>query len=1179
MSSGKARIEVSVVQGGTTNLVYDTATDPDLSGTGFKFFRAARYLFMQLPNDSGPATYDNISVNWLSGPTHEPEVLVWTGSGADNKWSTGANWSSGNAPAYLDHLAFAGTTRQVNDNDLASAAASSLKLDNGGFQLTGNELKLRDGVTNVGNNVINLPLSFMDSPVKRWNIAAESQLVLANTVTVGVHGWHHFSGGGTVLITNSFKVPTEPYDPVVVIEEGTMVIDGANASFESIGGVRIGSLASATYPATIVVTNGATFRQISTGGNLRVGDSATTNVARLILDNSTLILDGGTLGFTWVTNASGEVVQNGGSASGFILSFNEAGPGTGKYSIKNGTLAPKRIRNQRLGLGTTSIHFDNTTLITGAGVSTDFFSGVGLAEIQAGGLKLEITDNDVTIGQSLSGAGGLTKGGGLSVTLTGVNSYSGNTVVQAGKLVLPTTQTNNAAIQVTAGSSFGVIRTAQHASLSAASLSIADASPTIDMNLGDLANSASPFVNVGTFTASGTVTLNLSGANLISGGTVTLIKFGTLSGSPTFVLGTVPPTLTGRLVVDADSVDLVVESTIAGFRWTGANGSAWDFGTMNWVNTFDNAPITYQDGYNTEFFDGPANTVVDVAAAGTTLKPVALTVSNNVQPYVLVGGAISIPVATKLGTNALVRADGADTIGQINIEDGSLVVSNNLDQTISSVLASTNPAAIFAKDGEAILTVGAGASSFSNSIVVKRGVYKLGANTGLGSTVGSTTVENGAALDVNNFVAPHEPVLVSGGGHLGQGAITDTATGTGVANNLTDVTLLGDTVFGCLSGRWDLRVRAGTGVGPGLRGNGFNLTKVGAGTVSIACQRHDYGTNAVPYWDMNLGDVFIAEGGLTFAESLTLGNPAKIIRVGEGATLGTYDLMVSNPIVRNIILTNATVSSGGANTADTNVFDGTFDVTGTAYLVSYNSTRMVINGNIVGPGRATYVDANGLGMLIFNGTNTAAGGMAVTNGILAGNGTVSGDLVMVGGTLSPGNGVGTFTVGGNAILAGTTTMQLNPGQSPSSDLLAVTGSITGGGVLAITLAPGAATPVGGQTFQLFSKGVTGFTSITLPALPEGSSWDTNSLATTGRISVVGTLVPSIGSVGVSGDQFSFSGTGGTPGATYYIITSADVAAPIPAWTPVVTNVFDPAGAFSFSTNVAPGSAFFRLQIP
>ena len=81
--------------------------------------------------------------------------------------------------------------------------------------------------------------------------------------------------------------------------------------------------------------------------------------------------------------------------------------------------------------------------------------------------------------------------------------------------------------------------------------------------------------------------------------------------------------------------------------------------------------------------------------------------------------------------------------------------------------------------------------------------------------------------------------MVFGAGTTGQGAIIDSTTGASVDTNLRDVTMTGDTTFGVPNGgRWDIRIRSGVGVAPGLQGNGFNLTKVGSGTVSIACQRN-----------------------------------------------------------------------------------------------------------------------------------------------------------------------------------------------------------------------------------------------------------------------------------------------------------------------------------------------------
>jgi len=334
---------------------------------------------------------------------------------------------------------------------------------------------------------------------------------------------------------------------------------------------------------------------------------------------------------------------------------------------------------------------------------------------------------------------------------------------------------------------------------------------------------------------------------------------------------------------------------------------------------------------------------------------------------------------------------------------------------------------------------------------------------------------------------------------------------------------------------------------------------------------------------MNLGDVLIAEGTLTFAESLSPGNPTNSITIAPGAILNTYDLNVTNPIVRGIFMTDAQISSGGT-AGDTNVYTGTIHLTGAGHFRVNSGTRLFINGPIVGSGAVNYSDA-GAGMLVLNATNTYSGDTTVTNGTLAGGASIAGNLVMLGGTLAPGEGVGVFKVGGDATLGGTTRMELAPGQTQNSDRLDVGGNLVLGGALEVVLAPGAANPVAGEVFQLFGKaGAGSFTSVSLPdlsALPGGLSWNTNDLYVTGAISVVASAAPSIGAVALSGTDFIFSGTGGVEGATYYVLRSTNVAAPSSHWTPVATNVFGPGGVFSYTNAITPAvpESFFRLQIP
>jgi autotransporter-associated beta strand protein len=162
----------------------------------------------------------------------------------------------------------------------------------------------------------------------------------------------------------------------------------------------------------------------------------------------------------------------------------------------------------------------------------------------------------------------------------------------------------------------------------------------------------------------------------------------------------------------------------------------------------------------------------------------------------------------------------------------------------------------------------------------------------------------------------------------------------------------------------------------------------------------------------------------------------------------------------------------------------------------------------------------GIGTLALNGANTYTGSTLVSNGTLGGNGSIAGSLsVSGGGTLSPGAGIGTFTVGGNAALSGETLMELNKTNAPTTnDLLVVTGTLTGGGTLIVTnLGPAL---VAGDTFKLFSKPVSGFTSISLPS---GYNWTTN-LASNGSItvqSVISSTPPTL-SVTQTGSTLNFT---------------------------------------------------------
>jgi rhamnogalacturonan endolyase len=74
--------------------------------------------------------------------------------------------------------------------------------------------------------------------------------------------------------------------------------------------------------------------------------------------------------------------------------------------------------------------------------------------------------------------------------------------------------------------------------------------------------------------------------------------------------------------------------------------------------------------------------------------------------------------------------------------------------------------------------------------------------------------------------------------------------------------------------------------------------------------------------------------------------------------------------------------------------------------------------------------------------------------------------------------------------------------------------------------------------------------------------------------------PQISSVNVIGNTVVFSGTNGTPGATYHVLATTNLALPVASWTRVATNNFSGTGALSVTNVITPEpQRFFMLELP
>jgi autotransporter-associated beta strand protein len=543
-----SRVQVSL-NGGST-WIYDTASDADLT-SGWRLNGAGRIIMWDVAPSAGNVTFDNFSLNWNSGPR------TWSGAGANGNWSNATNWGGGVAPANGSQLNFAGTTRVTNTNDLTGLVVPSVVFKAGGFNLYGNYFTNSGAITNSsGLNTFKGGFAWSGTNPKNWSVANGTELVLDNTSSIEVNGDHSVYGGGTLRLKGTLNIgQATTANPSFIVNEGNHIIDGGR--FVSRGGYRIGSLASASGGVQTILTNAATFSLTGTASNVRVGDSANPASRGLIINNSSLTLAGGILAVPFAGGATGVVTQIGGTVSGCILSFSESGAGSGTYTVSSGgVLQPTQIR-ENTSTGFSSINFNNAILRTAAGANSAFFTGLNVAQIQSGGLTIDAATADIVIGQVLSGSGVLTKTGAHKVTITGANSYTGNTTVGAGTLALGTggsiassptvTISDGTTLDVSALSSYALGSAQTLARESSTGVGNVSGSATfasgaqISLQLNGSTGSAGTLAFAGNITVNSTpLTINITAAPL-GIGTYSLLTY---TGTKTGVFNPVP-TITG----------------------------------------------------------------------------------------------------------------------------------------------------------------------------------------------------------------------------------------------------------------------------------------------------------------------------------------------------------------------------------------------------------------------------------------------------------------------------------------------------------------------------------------------------------------------------------------------------------------------------------------------------------
>lgn len=293
-------------------------------------------------------------------------------------------------------------------------------------------------------------------------------------------------------------------------------------------------------------------------------------------------------------------------------------------------------------------------------------------------------------------------------------------------------------------------------------------------------------------------------------------------------------------------------------------------------------------------------------------------------------------------------------------------------------------------------------------------------------------------------------------------------TGTGNLDSLANLTVGSVVDVNDLfsSGYGGSQTHLGTTFTAGQEGNiGFRLNGTNYGWMRVVFTGNTSGA-VIKDWAYDNSGQAIVVGRITQsapvsgAQTVTLSPDS-----GESFTLGS---VISNTGGN----TNSVIKTGAGTTilSQSNTYTGTTTV---------NAGKLVINGNI--------------STSLLTTVNSGA--------TLAGSGTVGATTVASGGTFAPGNSIGTITIDGDLTLGGISEFELNTA-GDLSDLAISTAQITFGGTLNVTNT--GSTLELGDTFNLFdwSSSSGTFSSINLPSVTPGLSWNLSNLYTNGQISVV-----------------------------------------------------------------------------
>ncbi len=954
-----------------------------------------------------------LSLAGLSSQSSHAANRTWSGS-SSSAWATSGNWSTlpvatdaaifsgaGNGNTTID-LGVSGATIKSITFDTASAAAYTIGAGAAGSQT----LTIGDaGIISltslvVQNQLINANVTLGTAISSTYNFSNSStkSLTFAGSIQGGTGGTAGaktltLDGLGTTTVTGAISNGGSS-SLAIVANSGLLTLSGSNSYT---GGT---SISGGVLQVSNIGNQGSTTSNLGTGTTLKIGTSTST----------------GTFRYTGGGEATNRIIDLSGATFGATLDAS--------------------------GAGLLKLTSDFTA--TGAGDKTLTLTGSGAGEI--GG---KIVDN------SVANVTSLTKAGSNTWTLSGLNTYTGLTDVQAGTLAYGVSNAiASGAVQVSGG-------TLDLGTYSDTVGAVTMTSGTINGSSGALTGSsyavqsgsvAAVLAGAGALTKTTAGTVTLSNANTYTG--ITTISAGVLSVSSLANGGTASglgqsTNAAANLVLGGGTLQYTgaTVATDRNFTFTGASNSSVEI-TNAGTNLTLGGASTASTGGLTKIGAGT------LTLTGNNLYTGATTVTAGTLSLARNGGSLAASAVTVNGGTLDVAQ--SDAVGAVTLSSGTISGVGTLTGTSYALTDSGSVSAILAgavnltKTGAGTATLSA-ANTYSGITTLSAGVLSV-ATIGNGGVAGNLGQSTNAAAN-----------LVLGGGTLqytGSTASTDrnftltasTASSVDVSNAGTNLTLGGASTntTGGLN-----KIGAGqlTLTGANLH---TGLTDVQAGTLAYGANNAlssgavqvSGGILDLKTFSDTVGAVTLASGSITGSNGVLTGTSYALqsgsvsaILGGAGAlnktTAGIATLSGANTYTGLATVTagtlRATTSANalGAGAASLTLAGGILELANDTGLNFARNTTLTadstINSDVLSVGGAGVTHTlgtltlTGQTLSIASGTNVGSGSAGITFGAVAVNGAAvtttfnvdSGDLLTLGAVTPAGSGNKLIVFGGN----------------------------------------------------------------------------------------------------------------------------------------------------------------------